>query len=745
MTLYFNYWTLISFSFLISTSLLWHKMPSWEWLYPCILTLLLSIRSKRLRWFIGPVLGSAVLIIHGNLLRDQHAWLFQAGQDITIKAEVDSFFKKISHGFQGEIVIRAIGDENTNILAAPRALFVSPVRLHPGDEIGGQVILKPMNGQLNDVGFDVEQYALQRRIVGRLSLKRNTHYWVRHFGSQRYEFYRRVADRIEPLVGKGFILALAFGVRDALTAEQRLELKASGLSHLIAISGLHIGIVSYIGWVLGRGLLRLLPMATWTPYLLALLTGFGYAWLAGFALPTQRALWSMCLALILLTSNRQIPYSYTWLLILAWLLAIDPFSAVSTSLWLSMGAVGVIFVYLSLTHTDQPQWKTSLGLQMVLMVGMTPIIAMSFDGMSLSSVIYNLVFVPWFSFVVVPTVLLALTVDGLYHLTWVWTLADKTIQPVLWAIQFADVSWINLNRNQIRLLLLVSLAALLAPYLSKKGHFSMIACMLAVGINWRPSSDWQVTVLDVGHGLAIVVIQGDRAIVYDTGIAWKNSSFAQQIITPYLFYEGVRQLDMLIISHGDKDHSGGMQSMIDVWQPEALITSQRNLGSQSCVQGRDIDWHGLKLAFIWPPRLVTRAYNPQSCVVRISHPDYKQSVLLTGDINRMVEWMLIRDPDALRSQILIVPHHGSKTSSLLAFIQAVDPELAIASTAKFGRWRLPDESIVKRYQKQGIQWLDTGSHGQITIRFSSSGWEVEALRGRKGEAWYRQMLRKGVE
>ncbi|GLT18245.1 hypothetical protein GCM10007938_20230 [Vibrio zhanjiangensis] len=256
---------------------------------------------------------------------------------------------------------------------------------------------------------------------------------------------------------------------------------------------------------------------------------------------------------------------------------------------------------------------------------------------------------------------------------------------------------------------------------------------------------WQVFVLDVGHGLAVVIKQGNSAFIYDTGMAWQESSIAEQIITPFLHFHGISDVKGLILSHSDNDHSGGMAYIIKNWNPEYVISSEDLHRSTRCIAGQTLTWGALELEFIWPNQSVPRAYNPHSCVVRVIQSDSKQSILLTGDIDAVVEWILVREPHKLSSDIIMVPHHGSRTSSISQFIKVVGPDVAIASTAKLGKWSFPNPSVVERYKKAGVAWLDTGSSGQVSIHFYSTNWQVDSLRQGKGQHWYRQMLRKGVE
>ncbi|CAM3740250.1 DNA internalization-related competence protein ComEC/Rec2 [Vibrio aquimaris] len=745
MTLFLNYWTLISFCFLISTAQFWWTAPSWPWVFPCVLILILSIRLKLLKWCVGLLIACLILIIRINCVCYQQEILFQDGPNITINAEVDSFFKQINHGFHGKVTITAINGKSILGPLRPSIWLVSPIFLVSNDKIRAKIKLKPITGYLNDVGFDAEKFALQQGVVGRGSVLADYSYWIINSGSVRFSWYNQVKNSIDSLMSKGVILALTFGIRDELSPEVKRQLKASGLSHLIAISGLHIGIVFGIGWFVGKLLFRMFFRWRSTPMVVAILCSVCYAWLAGFSIPTQRAVIACCFVSVLSMSSNRVPKSYQWLLIFSFLLFLDPFSTASMSLWLTMWAVAVILIFSTQKRTHVSYWKKAVILQSALVVGMMPAIAVFFHGVSLSSFIYNLVFVAWFSFFVVPVSLMALILDIGANITFLWSWADLSIQPALYAMSFAEETWFALSNEQVTWLCLLFSLWLLAPYLSNYGKILCLLCLLAVLIEWRVKPIWQVFVLDVGHGLAVVIQQDREAIIYDTGIAWQESSIAEQVITPFLHYHGVRQIKSLILSHSDNDHAGGMTELIDQWRPQQVISSQVLKDGKECLAGQKMTWGALDIEFIWPNNAVPRAYNPHSCVVRVTHSNNGQSILLTGDIDAVVEWILIRQPRLLGSDVIIVPHHGSRTSSTTQFIKMVGPDLAIASTAKAGKWQLPAPRVVERYKQLGVAWLDTGNYGQMSISFYDSSWQVEPLRKVKGRSWYRQMLRKGVE
>ena len=210
-----------------------------------------------------------------------------------------------------------------------------------------------------------------------------------------------------------------------------------------------------------------------------------YAWLAGFSIPTQRALWTCCLAVLLISSFKRLPASYKWLIILSWLLLIDPFAAASSGLWLSMWAVAIILMFVSLQNRLWSPWVNALVLQLTLVIGMTPIVAISFQGLSLASFAYNLIFVPWFSFVVVPLSLLALLAETVFNVSVFWQWVDITIEPVFYALSFADSSWVPLSHFLTVLFVGALLLLLFSTFLSIQGKALFILCALVWVIDWK--------------------------------------------------------------------------------------------------------------------------------------------------------------------------------------------------------------------------------------------------------------------
>ncbi|WP_114832953.1 DNA internalization-related competence protein ComEC/Rec2, partial [Vibrio cholerae] len=435
------------------------------------------------------------------------------------------------------------------------------------------------------------------------------------------------------------------------------------------------------------------------------------------------------------------------LLTLVAVLLWSPFASLSNSFWMSFLAVAIVLYQLASQSQRQVWWKALLWAQVFLVCLMAPVTAYFFGGLSVTAVLYNLVFIPWFSLVIVPALFLGL----LLMVVWpsvaaaYWPWVDWTFLPLDWALQFADVGWWVVP-IKVQGVVAASVAiVLLYRFMSLK------ACSLLLGMIglwwWFPSLTplWRMDVLDVGHGLAIVIEQDERAIVYDTGSSWPGGSYVQSVIEPILQQRGLRQVDGVILSHLDNDHAGDWQGLAERWQPNWIRASQLGTEFMPCIRGESWQWQSLHFTVLWPPQAVSRAYNQHSCVIRMTDTQSNHSVLLSGDVTAMGEWLLARDGAQLQSEVMIVPHHGSKTSSTAEFIAQVNPKLAIASVAKDNRWNLPNPQVVARYQAQQVEWLDTGHAGQISLFFYPDQLDWFTQRSLGWQPWYRQMLRKGVE
>ncbi|ENM3863037.1 DNA internalization-related competence protein ComEC/Rec2 [Vibrio cholerae] len=722
-------------------------MPSWGWAWLCLIFMGLLGYHRAGRKFLGFVVAILIIVLQGNLIRDQSNVLYQAGPDIIIKGRADSFFRQTRYAHEGFALIYEVNGQSLGTLFQPRVRLTTPILLQPNDLFEFSATVKPVIGRLNEIGFDAEAHYMAQSVIARVSVKANTPYTISPQEDVRSSLQQKLVTLTQNSPFQGIILALTFGERNGIDEQEWRALRNSGLIHLVAISGLHIGIAFSVGYFLGLGMMRLHAKLLWSPFVCGALLAVFYAWLAGFTLPTQRAL-IMCLlnvALIMLA----FPLSALKriLLTLGAVLLWSPFASLSNSFWMSFLAVAIVLYQLASQSQCQVWWKALLWAQVFLVCLMAPVTAYFFGGLSVTAVLYNLVFIPWFSLVIVPALFLGL----LLMVVWpsvaaaYWPWVDWTFLPLDWALQFADVGWWVVP-GKVQGVVAASVAILLLYRFMSLKACSLLLSMIGLWW-WFPSITplWRMDVLDVGHGLAIVIEQDERAIVYDTGSSWPGGSYVQSVIEPMLQQRGLRQVDGVILSHIDNDHAGDWQGLAERWQPDWIRASQLGTEFMPCIRGESWQWQSLHFTVLWPPQAVSRAYNPHSCVIRMTDTQSNHSVLLSGDVTAMGEWLLARDGAQLQSDVMIVPHHGSKTSSTAEFIAQVNPKLAIASVAKDNRWNLPNPQVVARYQAQQIEWLDTGQAGQISLFFYPEQLDWFTQRSLGWEPWYRQMLRKGVE
>lgn len=611
--------------------------------------------------------------------------------------------------------------------------------------------VRPVHGQLNDGGFDTQRYALatHKPVTGRFT-RANV---LDARCSLRAQYLASLDATLEKARWRAVLLALGMGERRALDAPVKAIMRQTGTAHLMAISGLHIALAATLGWLLARGIQFLLP-GRWIDWRAPLLTGLlcaaGYAWLTGLQPPALRTVVSLAVLAALRLSGRQWSAWHVWLCCLAAILFIDPLAVLSESLWLSAFAVAALifwYQWLPLPAFRGGRLLRSMisliHLQTGMMLLLLPLQVALFHGISLTSLVANLLAVPLVTFVCVPLILAGM----LLHLTafngleaWIWTRADDTLTALFGFLTALPDGWYSIDRRWQWLAF--------APWLMiviwrlriwKTSPFVCAAAVLLMAQPlWKstPKDRWSVYMLDVGQGLAMVVARQGKAILYDTGLAWPGGDSAQQLIVPWLRWHHL-QPEGIILSHDHLDHRGGLETLRQAW-PAAWIRSPLDeAGHLPCFRGQRWQWQGLSFSVHWPLPGTALQGNNRSCVLKVD--DGKNSILLTGDIEASAEQsMLSHYWQHLRATVIQVPHHGSSTSSSLPLLQRAGGQAALASASRFNAWRLPSEKIVRRYQQQGYKWFDTPHQGQISLHFSAQGWEILGLRDQLFPRWYHQ-------
>ena len=609
--------------------------------------------------------------------------------------------------------------------------------LKPGQHWQLMIRVKPPHGFMNAGGFDYERWLYQNRIHASGYVKKHSFNQLLSTDSTVDGLRYSIVDFISSHTSNfsGLLQALAVGHKSNIDADQWQVLTRTGTNHLMAVSGLHIGLIAaWVFWLSRRFapafILKKWPVTQFSALISLLAAGF-YALLAGLGIPTQRAMLMLCVVLGGLLSGRQIKplNSLSWALIAV--LSFDPVSILAPGFWFSFLAVAVIAYSFSgrlLRERLFLQWGR---LQWVIALALFPVSLFLFQQTSLIAPLANFLFVPWVSFIVVPLVFLASLFLGVSTALseWLYQLAEGSFElawPLLKGLSDLNIAiWYQAQAPIIYVVLaLLGVVLLLAPRgLSHRwlGVFMLLPCLL-----YRPElparGEAWVDVLDVGQGLAIVIQTRRHIMVYDTGPKFSPTfNTGERVIVPYLKHRGIKQLDKLLISHGDNDHIGGAASLIELMPVTEIIgqdTDKLNHSHKTvCAKGQKWRWDQVDFEILHPQKNYKKRNN-RGCVLRISNGH--RSLLVTADIETKVEREMVKVyTDKLKSDFMLVPHHGSKTSSTLAFINAIQPDYAIISSGYKNRFKHPRADVLARYTSLNIKTFNTAEQGAIQIRLDS--------------------------
>lgn len=692
-----------------------------------------------LLFFMWGIFAARQAIWAGNVLP---AATQEATVVITATDHMTTHYGRITH-LRGKPLFPAVG-----IVLHGQYL---PTEVCAGQQWAMTLKVRAVHGQLNEGGFDSQRYALAQHqpLTGRFLQAKA----INPECSLRGRYLASLRATLAPYPWQQVILALGMGERGAVLQEVKAVMRDTGTAHLMAISGLHIAFAALLAAGLIRGGQFFLPVRwiRWqTPLLGGILCAICYAWLTGLQPPALRTVAALSVWGGLKLSGRQWSGWQVWCCCLAAIIFADPVAVISQSLWLSAFAVaGLLFWYqwFPAPNGNFPRglrWLLNLlHLQAGITLLLLPLQVALFHGISVTAMLANLFAVPWVTFVTVPLILagMILHLTGPFFLEeWVWYLTDRALAALFYLLNALPQGWVNID-NRWQWLTLLPWLTLIAWRLNVWRTWPAV-CLCGLLLMswplWRPinASGWQVHMLDVGQGLAIAIVRGDKVILYDTGRAWPEGDSGQQVIIPWLRWHNLTP-EGVILSHEHLDHRGGLRSLQQVW-PSMWIRSPLGWqGHLPCFRGEQWQWQGLTFQAHWPLRESADRGNNRSCVVKVD--DGVHSILLTGDIEAGAEQkMLSRYWRHLAATFIQVPHHGSNTSSSLPFIQRVHGEAALASASRYNAWRLPSRKVKQRYRQQAYQWFDTPHQGQISLRFSPQGWRIQGLRDQILPRWYHQ-------
>lgn len=674
-------------------------------------------------------LAWAICYSHWQLNWLQYPTLFTRTQIITAQVET----VQLTNNQNVKLIVRLSHLNGQALSPKPRLLLSWNSEQMPpqvGDSIQTITQLRLPHGLHNPGTFSLSRWLLGQGITaqGNVSGVLESRPTANSMGS-RASWVNVLQESTQELVAQPWILALSVGDKSGLTADDWAMLRGLGISHLFAISGLHIGLVAGLGLLLGRVLGRLTGRRS-IGVGLAVGLALAYAWLAGFSVPTQRALIMLVLWLSILGWGRFWSGRRILLLTVALLLAVNPWWALNHGFWLSVLAVSALLL-LAGWQKRTNLWRLQLGLTVLLL----PLVMLFFGGLSWLSMPVNLLLIPLFTLVLIPVLLLACL------LLWpapsvaagVFRLLDVLFNGLMGTLQGVNEwasPWIWLSAQQMGLGFSVLLLTML---FLPKARMLMLLPLSLMALMLLPAPKWEVRVLDVGQGLSVLVTQGKRALLYDTGNRF-NSGFnmADAVILPLLRHLGIKELDYLVVSHDDQDHSGNR----DYLARTLAINQQWGAwpDGQRCRAGQEARWGGLELKVLWPVQ-ITGHSNNDSCVLHMS--DGRVSVLLTGDIEAKAEHGLLATGKTPSAGLLLSPHHGSNSSSTLAFNQAVNPTWVVHTAGFANRWGFPSEQVVARFDSQGVSQLITGELGMVHFIMDGQDWRL--VSSRRPGAWYHQL------
>lgn len=621
------------------------------------------------------------------------------------------------------------------------------------------VKLKRPHSNLNPGGFDHERWLFSEG-VGAIGYVRNKPAPVllaENTGWLDVSVWRQaLADEIDRVLAKnpnrGVIKALTIGERHSLTPQQWEIFRRTGTVHLMAISGLHIGLIAGLVYFLTSRLWAWVGGLALSPQKVAvagsLLASLLYAAMAGFSVPTQRALIMLTVVMLAIVWQRNARPVNTLAIALCAVLLLDPLALLSAGFWLSFAAVSAIAYSVSGHLAPENRWRTAIKLHWLTALALSPLLLFFFQQVSVVAPLANLVAVPVVSLSVVPMALLALTL--LWIAPWpaecLLVLADIILQALSrFLAALADWPVASLNLGQPSLLAIGFAIFGLLVVLAPRGiparwlGWVMFFPLLFVETKTPEPGDVTVTLLDVGQGLSAVVRTTHHTLVFDAGARFDSGfDLGASVVAPFLRHQGVGKIDAMVISHGDNDHIGGAASVLGAFAVDRIYSSvPEQLSPYSagpCEAGQGWVWDRVRFSMLAPNERQMATENDNSCVLKVESESGTLS--LTGDIERQAEsWLVQTYGRQLKSDVLVVPHHGSKTSSTLPFLKTVEPVLALIPAGHKNRFGFPHQEVLRRYSKQHIAWMNTADHGAITVHLRKGGMKVISQRLEHGRYW----------
>jgi len=687
----------------------------------------------------------------------------------------------------------------------PNASAIQEVEVLPGQIWRMALRLRPVHGRINPGAFDQEGlwFAKGVRAVGQvrgiprfIDDQPLTSLEVMANGL-RHRVRKAMLNVLGDHSARAVLVALAIGDQQGVSREDWQIFSLTGITHLVSISGSHVTLIAALGGLLlnsvwRRGRWRGVRLSEWVPARMvsiwaAVITAFLYCLLAGWGVPAQRTFFMVLMAAFGLSFAQSWSGFILVALAAALLTLFDPWAVLSTGFWLSFIAVTVLILLsqrVDVQHhhlvNDESTHRglvfcqklyrgfaLATQLQWVITLMMLPVLAWLFNQVSWVSIFANAVAIPVLTFVVTPFALVLALAAALFSptdnvflsalLSLLATLAHAPLEWALWWVKTLaalPIAAFDLASSSVVWLIwgLVGVTWAVLPPFSSSRNFGWLLLLpiLNQPVSTLAQGDWSLHAFDIGQGSALLVRTQSHDLIFDVGWRFEDHTAMTSTIWPALRALGLKPKPVVVISHNDLDHIGGLQALKDLVPIGTLYASDALKGAQRCQQGQSWQWSGVVFEFLQPDAKVCgktgvtpkRLKNHCSCVLRVKGRHH--SLLLTGDIDVLGEQSVIENQrqqnQSMQTDVVVVPHHGAATSSSLAFIQALRAKHAIAQMGYLNRFSHPSKEIVQRWQSAQTHFWRTDYDGALYVRSEQGRLYVESLRLTQQRYWHNMAL-----
>ena len=691
---------LLVFSFSVLVSSIWPLITLL--ISPFLILFFALYKNKYLSLSYAFLLGAIWVGWHWSVVNNSALTLEQGRQNWQLTGEVGRISKQ-----KGRLEFDFYAQRPFEKLKI--SCYQCPWNIERGDQWSLALKLKPFSSFYNPVGFNYRRWMLAKGYTayGSVDVKRP---YNNKLTRDAYSLAKQINITLsEPRFP--ILRALLLGDKKTLPANFKRIINGSGLGHLFVISGLHVGMMALVVTLLLSWLQKVFLLKHWVfgPFFSVMggfLAAVFYAYLSGFNVPVIRACIMLLFILLMLlrVKNRHIS-QYLFLALLS-VMFIKPLAFMELGSWLSFVIVGALIFGMGVKGSWFGQLFTA---QQIAFYSGGSILLVAGMGLAPVGFLLNLVFIPLISFLVLPAAVLGLglALIGFENFLIIVEFALGEILEGLLSIEKV-VTWAPAIHENNKILLLFALLLFIFPRALRFRTVAIILLVVALALPiQRPKKGgFTLTVLDVGQGSATLIETKNFNVLVDTGTRFMNGmAMVDYVISPHLKFRDIKHLDILHITHADIDHSGGKALLTDM--SKALV-EQDSCDAFSWV------WDDVKFE-----RFKAQEYeagNNGSCLLRVSDSKGRK-VLMTGDVEREAEYALVKQGAPLQADVLLVPHHGSKTSSTLTFLDAVSPNMAIISAGNLNHYGHPHSEIVQRLNSNSIEVYSTASHGAIQVDF----------------------------